>query len=288
MINRIFFIGEMDILRDNVPEDENVFFSIRADPFLKDELEDAYLFLSNRETGRQLSAMALTLQIRNPITEESIRRVTSFLFVPCYLRILNKRVIILSGDSPELLKDAAAAISSYLNSQGMPEAIINSIILAGESVQSNGKWLFQSREDLIGYYSKLLQTSPDCRHDLFFQVTSRDALLSTLSSLQLAEADFKQKFPWVYSLSQSKNLLENEVYALRERMASLEKELEHQKQFVDLLRSDHQTKELQHYYTHEYEILPLWYKRFGHLLKVISGKRTFRSLFRDDTIKYKD
>ncbi len=160
MINRIFFIAEMDILRDSLPEDENVFFSIRADLFLKDELEDAYQFLSNRETGRQLSAMALALQIRNPITEENIRRITSFLFVPCYLRISNKRVIILSGDFPELLKDAAAAISDYLNSQGMPEAIINSIILAGESVQSNGKWLFQSREDLIGYYSKLLQTSP--------------------------------------------------------------------------------------------------------------------------------
>lgn len=42
------------------------------------------------------------------------------------------------------------------------------------------------------------------------------------------------------------------------------------------------------WYHKEYEILPAWYKRFGHILKVITGKRTFRSLFRDDVKKYKD
>ncbi len=41
------------------------------------------------------------------------------------------------------------------------------------------------------------------------------------------------------------------------------------------------------WYHHEYEILPLWYKRFGHIIKVIMGKRTFRSLFSDDVKKYK-
>ena len=41
------------------------------------------------------------------------------------------------------------------------------------------------------------------------------------------------------------------------------------------------------WYHNEYEILPLWYKRFGHILKVIMGKRSFRSLFSDDVKKYK-
>jgi hypothetical protein len=41
------------------------------------------------------------------------------------------------------------------------------------------------------------------------------------------------------------------------------------------------------WYHNEYEILPLWYKRFGHILKVLMGKRSFRSLFSDDVKKYK-
>jgi len=33
------------------------------------------------------------------------------------------------------------------------------------------------------------------------------------------------------------------------------------------------------WYHKEYEVLPLWYKRFGHIIKVFMGKRTFKSLF---------
>ncbi|HEY2720893.1 MAG TPA: hypothetical protein VGI82_04170 [Chitinophagaceae bacterium] len=46
--------------------------------------------------------------------------------------------------------------------------------------------------------------------------------------------------------------------------------------------------ELLDWYNHEYEILPTWYKRIGHVIKVIMGKRTFRSLFNDNVKKRKD
>ena len=36
---------------------------------------------------------------------------------------------------------------------------------------------------------------------------------------------------------------------------------------------------LKQWYHKEYEVLPLWYKRFGHIIKVALGKRKFRSLF---------
>ncbi|MES1220823.1 MAG: hypothetical protein ABUT20_35310 [Bacteroidota bacterium] len=34
------------------------------------------------------------------------------------------------------------------------------------------------------------------------------------------------------------------------------------------------------WYTNEYEILPRWYKRLGHLIKAIMGKRSFKSLIK--------
>lgn len=40
------------------------------------------------------------------------------------------------------------------------------------------------------------------------------------------------------------------------------------------------------FYKYEYEILPLWYKRFGQVIKVILGKRTLKSLFSDNVKKY--
>ena len=41
------------------------------------------------------------------------------------------------------------------------------------------------------------------------------------------------------------------------------------------------------WYKKEYEILPLWFKRMGHVLKVLTGKRTAGSLFSDKVKKYK-
>lgn len=63
--------------------------------------------------------------------------------------------------------------------------------------------------------------------------------------------------------------------------------------YQDFLALSKKVQEKEHYdvidwYQKEYEILPLWYKRFGHILKVLLGKRTFKSLYRDDVKKYKD
>ena len=45
--------------------------------------------------------------------------------------------------------------------------------------------------------------------------------------------------------------------------------------------------DLRQWYHNEYEVLPMWFKRLGHIIKVLVGKRNFRSLFRDDVKKHK-
>ena len=42
------------------------------------------------------------------------------------------------------------------------------------------------------------------------------------------------------------------------------------------------------WYHNEYEILPLWYKRFGHIIKVITRQKKIPSLFSDQVKKYND
>jgi len=43
---------------------------------------------------------------------------------------------------------------------------------------------------------------------------------------------------------------------------------------------EHDRKNIQEWYDKEYEILPLWYKRFGHVIKVFKRKRSMKSLFK--------
>jgi hypothetical protein len=49
-----------------------------------------------------------------------------------------------------------------------------------------------------------------------------------------------------------------------------------------------QTADNVEWYHQEYEVLPIWYKRLGHIIKVLIGQRTFRSLFSDKVKKYKE
>ncbi len=59
-------------------------------------------------------------------------------------------------------------------------------------------------------------------------------------------------------------------------------------EFISISKAVQQKEyyEMLEWYNNEYEILPLWYKRFGHIIKVILGKRSFRSLFSNHVKKY--
>ncbi len=70
----------------------------------------------------------------------------------------------------------------------------------------------------------------------------------------------------------------------------LQERLQNAEKTIDIIRTKYKSDydSLFAWYHNEYEILPLWYKRFGHILKVLMGKRTFRSLFYDNVKKYRN
>jgi hypothetical protein len=59
--------------------------------------------------------------------------------------------------------------------------------------------------------------------------------------------------------------------------------------FISLGKKVRETEyhDLRQWYHNEYEVLPLWFKRLGHIIKVLIGKRTFRSLFSDKVKSHK-
>lgn len=288
MINRIFFITENRITSGGMlPSEENVYYSILVDPLEKGSLENAYAFFSPSAHQSPLPPASLTIKISQPLPEDSLRFITSFLFIPSYLQIRNTPVINLYGESHELLQQSASHLSGYLSSQGIQSCSINELLPPGEPVTPENNRLFQDEKTLVQYYESLLHSDLYVTMNVFFHASSKEACQSAFGSLQQAEKNFKEQSPAIYSLLWQNNLLQNELHSLRSLYAGTSAELNNQRQYVEVLRSDHATKEIQDYYTNEYEILPLWYKRFGHILKVLTGKRTFQSLYRDDVKKYK-
>jgi len=82
------------------------------------------------------------------------------------------------------------------------------------------------------------------------------------------------------SAKKTGEVLENENQVLRERLNNAEGTIE-------VIRTKYKDDYdiLFKWYQNEYEVLPLWYKRVGHILKVMTGRRTLRSLFSDDEKK---
>jgi hypothetical protein len=284
MINRIFFITEnMNTSGGMQPSEENVYYSILVDPLEKGSLENAYVLLG-QTTMPQIS---LTIEIRQSLPEDSFRFITSFLFFPAYLRIRDLPVINLSGSDPELLRESASRLSAYFSSQGIQSSSINRLLHAGKGENPEDNRVFLNKEELIQYYKGILQSDHSYNRNVFFFAPSLEDYQSAFNSMQQTEKNFKEHDPALYSLIGENNSLEKELQSLRRLYACTAIELKNQQQYVEVLRSGHATKEIQDYYTNEYEILPLWYKRFGHILKVLTGKRAFKSLYRDDVKKYK-
>jgi len=86
----------------------------------------------------------------------------------------------------------------------------------------------------------------------------------------------------------SENYVENKIF--EEEMQNWQTRVLLYRSFLDLSKSVQQKEyyDVLDWYYKEYEVLPLWYKRFGQIIKVIMGKRSFRSLFNDNIKKYKD
>lgn len=95
--------------------------------------------------------------------------------------------------------------------------------------------------------------------------------------------DLAKAFSEYQSVKTKYEILKAGAGKLQQQLASSEKT-------VGVIRTKYKDdyENLFKWYHNEYEVLPLWYKRFGHIIKVIMGKRSFRSLFSDDVKKYKD
>lgn len=286
MINRIYFISQSIAEPDiELPGTDDIYYFVMIDPAVPEDFNKAYKLLEEVK----FQPIGVTMKIHEPLTDVTIQFVTSFLFIPSYLRSGYKKILNLTGNFSDQLAKAKDRLMDYFTAQGMgdEDIIINKILI--NEAQSSGclPRLIKFDESLPNYYDTILKAEKYCNNDVFILLRSPAELPSALTSLKLAENRFEEYAPQLFSLAVQHRKLEQEISLLERQNALARAELGYKQEHIDSLRSSHHARELQDYYNNEYEILPRWYKRFGHILKVITGKRTFRSLYRDDVKKYR-
>jgi hypothetical protein len=127
----------------------------------------------------------------------------------------------------------------------------------------------------------------------YFFLECPEELPTFLNIIKETDLMIRRDLPQVYSLlteNRSLNLEESKLISklelLQEQLNSLNNY--HSNYNSAIVGYRKQNTELLKFYKNEYEILPTWYKRLGHIVKVLMGKRTFRSLFDDNVKKYRD
>jgi hypothetical protein len=138
---------------------------------------------------------------------------------------------------------------------------------------------------LKDWITSVLQKNEVERLFVFIKTTNKHSFLSILLKLEETEKlilqhnQFFDLIPLLIKVDSENEILRLNLESSVREKKSLSEYLNFQKEI---------SRELLKWYGNEYEVLPSWFKRTGHIIKVAMGKRSFRSLFDDNVKKYKD
>lgn len=228
------------------------------------------------------NSFCLLVTLQAPLTPEQATTLMAFFFFPNYHKPAVVPQIFVTGNNEgliaagiESLRQSATA-QAFSTIQVMPAPASANSYLAGDS--SYIKEAYKTR-----LLSPVSTTDP-----LYIKVSKEEEITAVHELVATEEALFEQQHTGLFTLKKQNRQLQQDLQQLGILYQAAKQEISNQVSHNQILRSSSQATALQNYYNNEYEVLPLWYKRLGHIVKVLMGKRSFRSLYSDNTKKYRD
>ena len=297
-----FFAVNMDQYEDlpDISLPANAYLSFRLNTFDGRAIDSFYkkiFLLPPKHSFCVLIDLDELFTISNAELKKKIEVFISLTFHFNYIKVESGKPLILFETRKSNGENLISTIIGAFNDQGYDDV---EIILLDENInRSKGAkkqiWL-NLQESFVNLFSDYIQSikqldSSDA--SFFFFLAKPGELSEILNTLEEAETDVRENFPQVYNLLNENMSLKIKERDLHTDLVLIQEQLDslnnyHLYHNLSESRYKRQIKELLRFYKNEYEILPTWYKRFGHIVKVIAGKRTFRSLFDDNVKKYKD
>ncbi|RYY14546.1 MAG: hypothetical protein EOO04_30045 [Chitinophagaceae bacterium] len=190
-------------------------------------------------------------------------------------------------------------IKNRLSQQGFPS------IVEWGSDDSNGESQFvtgsetdsvspkiiseQTELDTAWIFEHMLRDFSSLSNYLVFDFDSPRNAVSYEKHIALACESYLQKEPLLSEGLRAYVAQQQQQEALLAENRKLKQQQASDQKTINVIRTKYKDdyENLFKWYHNEYEILPMWYKKIGQLIKVLMGKRTFKSLFSDDVKKYK-
>lgn len=279
MLCRVYYIIEPQLLKSAaVPVTENTFLlPIQISP---DALADCFRIATALNPAIRF---CLALPDSETMNVQRATNLIAFFFFPNYFfQNGMPEVVWQYGDLKKL--EAEAILLSAAKAQGF-----SSITM--QQLQPGDEYYISSLDStnigiLKNVYRSLLHDS-HLMKSLFIEIHEMTGISSIEQALLEEDQAFRQQHPDLFYLKEKNKELNIRLQQAEQIANAAAQEIQNYKSHVETLRSQSQATYLQQYYNNEYEVLPLWYKRFGHLIKVATGKRTVRSLFNSNEKKYR-
>jgi hypothetical protein len=253
------------------------------------------------------------------IKGQIIQNIVRFLFLPNYVRIDHKHVFFTEkvNEENKAFEELKLEFYSELRKQGINDFIVEAVqVTASSENVSDEKCISLYHIGLNNYLNGDNEREcfevftdnfvfPENFHKKWIvPVADQDSFRNKSKLLEKFENwisytnPFTAKLIAMYGIAiRNKILLESDNTILRFKLDSfayslkvIRDEAANHMREVLRLRAElqrgkfeaehHRANEILSWYQKEYEVLPLWYKRFGHIIKVFTGKRTFTSLFK--------
>jgi hypothetical protein len=163
-------------------------------------------------------------------------------------------------------------IPANLAENGIPGAIL---------VSENCREFQTGKEGFQQAYLTYLQQNYKAEDTFFLKSDTVFPLGNVINTIIEAEADFKNSFPYLAGVLQELYRLKQQNNRLYSSEAMLKNELGILNSLFESNAKNNEIAYILNFYQKEYEVLPLWFKRLGHIVKFLAGKRSFSSFFKD-------
>lgn len=279
MLNPVYYIVDADLLPE-LPSGTGDVYALRVAADERDKLQVAYKAIEALSSN---ASVCLYLTVAQQVEEQYLFDLVAFFFLPCYYKKGNVPVVIVAHEYQKEFKTFSQALIGAAQKQGFAQLVLHFV-----RQQQKENQTFYSAHDIEALKTGYTNELKDSSGKPFYIVLNNAHEIKVLhEALQNVEATFAQDNEMLYACKTKGKALERKLQQTETLLDAAEKEIETMTAHLNKLRSASQAASLQQYYTNEYEVLPRWYKQFGHVLKVVMGKRTFGSLFNDKEKKYK-
>jgi hypothetical protein len=292
MLSRIHIITLVEQPIDGSALESSLFVSYNIDLLSRTSIETTFLSIFSNKSSQPFS-LTISYDKKVPDIDYWLEKLCLILSHPSYTRVDNKQLIGVF----DLENVFINTLVKELENQGFFD-----LLFVDVTQNKSPSFVYSedilTEEDFYNWYIQVL-TNSSSLPDIFINFRDHKSINRFLELRKKTEEKFHTAEPKLYELIKQVYSKSEEISEHRQLINGLREDLSSKEAYLDYILGKFQQDEndgdlsfnhimnIKKFYHYEYEILPLWYKRFGHIIKVILGRRTFRSLFNHNAKKYK-